>query len=50
MDLTQQIKNAMATMELSRPKKPFVSEDKDVRAHMQVRFGAVKRTIKLDYC
>jgi len=35
MDLTQQVKNAIATAELTKPRKPFISEDKDVRAHMQ---------------
>jgi len=36
MDLSQQIKNANATAELSKPRKPFNSEDKSIRDHMQV--------------
>ena len=40
-DLTQQVKNHVAAMNMTRPKAPFVSNDKDVMQHrvaLQVGF------------
>lgn len=36
-DLAQQVQNYKATLAQGHPKKPFVSEDKAVASHMQVR-------------